>query len=94
MKAITHIGGTQFRVPSASGGEDYVVDIAENNGNFACLCTDFRTRCQQNWDAGRTVVEYSPASKGRTRCKHCHALLLHLGNMMAARLSSTLANGA
>ncbi len=85
---ITPITGTLFHAPSSSGGKPYVIDIAAYRGNGSCSCPDFLARCKPAWDKLKVVVEFSD-SKERTRCKHINAVILHLGNTLAQRISAT-----
>jgi hypothetical protein len=86
---ITPIRGTLFTAPSLSGGRPYVIDIAEYRGNGSCSCPDFLTRCKPVWDESKVVVEFAEKDPARTRCKHINAVILHLGNTLAQRISAT-----
>ena len=77
---IEAIGRLQFRVPSSKGGDGYIVDFEENEGNGLCSCWDFISRRQANYDELKAVMPYG--SDKATQCKHIHAVLLHLGGQV------------
>lgn len=77
---IVALGRLQFRVPSSKGGDGYVVDFEENDGNGICHCWDFISRRQANYDEQKATVPYG--SPKATQCKHIHAVLLHLGGQV------------
>jgi hypothetical protein len=64
------------------GNETHVVDLASNNGNGECSCTDFQMRRGPNLNknGGVTVHYYldkdGKVGKDATTCKHIHSAML------------------
>ena len=71
------------------GNETHVVDLAANNGNGECSCTDFAMRRAPNFrhNGGHTVHYYldteGKVGKDATTCKHIHAAQLDLAVLVA-----------
>lgn len=81
---IEHRGQLLFHVPSESKEEEfYVVDLASHKGRGQCTCRDWETRCQPRLKQGLPPNEYPHPE--RDRCKHVHACVLLLGNMLIRR---------
>lgn len=81
---IEHRGQLLFHVLSESKEEEfYVVDLGLFKGRGQCTCRDWETRCQPRLKQGLPQNEYPHPE--RDRCKHVHACVLWLGNMLIRR---------
>lgn len=72
-----------FSVTSTDDKDNYMVDMAADDGNGLCTCPDHRCRGTSNYRKNKIIVEYG--SVNRTRCKHINAVLLYLGNCVVNR---------
>jgi hypothetical protein len=79
----------RYRFPSRTAGdEDHVVDLAANDGNGECSCSDFTFRRGPNYHKTKEIVHYYTDEEGRvgkecTQCWHVHQALLHLATTIA-----------
>lgn len=80
----------KWHVSSESGEKDgYVIDMDALHGNGHCLCRDFQCRCEPNFVKNHhQIVDFGLV--GRTRCKHIHAIVLHLGQLVIDKARSTM----
>ena len=75
---ITPWDNLRFMVPSRNGEKDYLVDLAEHEGNGSCSCSHFKFRLEPKVKVG---VER------RMRCKHIMAARDYLVSALIERMS-------
>lgn len=70
----------------------HVVDLLENDGNGACCCRDFLTRCEPSFRAnGGKIVEYGypgTPDPARTRCRHIHVCVKKFANDLLRHMAA------
>jgi len=64
---------------------EYLVDLAENNGNGACSCEDFSCRKMTIFEKTGKIVQYGEPEA--TRCKHINACLVELSSLFLDRMN-------
>jgi hypothetical protein len=86
MPLVRHTGdqGT-FSVSSADDTDPYTVDLMANEGFMACTCRDWQCRCAPLARERKPLKAFGTPTRGY--CKHIHAVLLFLGQTVAAQLN-------
>jgi|6_EtaG_2_1085325.scaffolds.fasta_scaffold168186_2 hypothetical protein len=75
---ITPWDNLRFMVPSRNGEKDYLVDLAEYDGNGSCNCSHFKFRLESKVKLG---------VKRHMRCKHIVAARDYLASALIERMS-------
>jgi hypothetical protein len=84
MPKVTPTGDAfTFSVTSADDKDNYTVDVLANDGQMACTCTDWQCRCSPRCRSGGLLKPYGHPD--RSICKHIQAVLVYLGQSVAAK---------